>query len=79
MIDEHFDNHYKGRIKDLETKLMRQTLKTDKRESTIKQMVDDHAKSKTEDKIRIKESKQCIDNLSAELGKIKRKLKREQK
>ena len=72
-----FDDHYRAVIKDLQTRLMQQQSKADKRKAAIIKMEEESAKRKVQYNLELNESKKCIDNLSAELGKIKRKLKRQ--
>ena len=66
---DDIDDHSQAIITDLLMKLSRQQERADRRKARIETMEAEHKK-------KLIESKKCIDSLSAELGKIKRKLKK---
>ena len=77
-MDDNFDDHYKATIEDLKRKCFRQEKKAIERKLEIGKLKKQSSEMKDQHKRQLIESKECIDNLSAELGRIKRKLKRQE-
>ncbi len=77
-MDDNFDDNYKAIIEDLKRKCFRQEKKALERKLEIDRLKKESSAIKDQHKRQLIESKKCIDNLSAELGRIKRKLKRQE-
>ena len=77
-MGDNFDDNYKAIIDDLKRKLFRQEKKGLERKLKIDKLKKQSSEMKDQHKRQLIESKECIDNLSAELGRIKRKLKRQE-
>ena len=72
-----FDDYYKALVEKLERDVENLKRKFSKRGLLVVKLETEKRLEKSRQKTELIESKKCIDNLSAELGRVKRKLKRE--